>query len=62
VALDSLVETAPGSYEAYNALVRDTLLAGGPPPVDPADSLVVLLVIEAARQSARTGQVVRLDT
>lgn len=60
LALDSLVETAPGSYEAYYALVRDALISGGPPPVDPADSLKALRVIEAARESARTGQVIDL--
>lgn len=53
VAVDGLVETLPGSYESYYALVRDALLTGGPPPVDPADSLAVLAIIEAARASAR---------
>ncbi len=61
VALDGQVETVPGSYETYYALVRDALIAGGPPPVDPADSLAALRVIEAARESARSGQAVRLQ-
>ena len=62
VALDGQVESVPGSYETYYALLRDALIAGGPPPVDPAESLMVIEAIEAAQQSARTGQVVRLDT
>ncbi|HEX9068134.1 MAG TPA: Gfo/Idh/MocA family oxidoreductase [Ktedonobacterales bacterium] len=56
----SLVETLPGSYESYYAGVRDALLSGGPPLVDPADSIATLRVIEAAQQSARTGAVVKL--
>jgi predicted dehydrogenase len=61
LALDGQVETVPGSYETYYALVRDALIAGGPAPVDPADSLAALRVIEAARESARSGQVVRFQ-
>jgi scyllo-inositol 2-dehydrogenase (NADP+) len=57
---DGLVETLPGSYETYYALLRDALVAGGQPPVDPADSLAALRVIEAARESARTGTTIRL--
>ncbi len=61
VTYDGQVETLPGAYETYYALVRDALRAGGPPPVDPAGALAALRVIEAARESARTGQVVRLS-
>ena len=60
LAVDGVVETLPGSYESYYTLLRDALIAGGPPPVDPADSLAVLRIIEAARESARTSQVVPL--
>jgi predicted dehydrogenase len=60
LAVDGVVETLPGSYETFYALLRDALIAGGPPPVDPADSLAVLRIIEAARESARTGQTVSL--
>jgi predicted dehydrogenase len=55
-----LVETLPGSYQTFYALVRDALQSGTPPPVDPADSLAVLAIIEAAGESARTGVVVPL--
>ena len=61
VTYDGQVETLPGAYETYYVLVRDALRAGGPPPVDPAGALAALRVIEAARESARTGQVVRLS-
>ena len=57
---DGPVETLPGSYEHYYALVRDALISGGPPPVNPADALASLRVIEAAQQSAKDGRVVEL--
>ena len=62
LAVDGVVETLTGSYETYYALVRDALIAGGPPPVDPADSLAVLRIIEAARESARSGRVIALTS
>jgi len=62
VALDGAVETLPGRYEAYYAAVRDALLTGSPPPVDPADALLALQVIEAARDSARTRTVIPFAT
>jgi scyllo-inositol 2-dehydrogenase (NADP+) len=58
VHIDGSLETLPGAYERYYALLRDALLMGGPPPVDPADALASLRVIEAAQHSARTGTVV----
>jgi scyllo-inositol 2-dehydrogenase (NADP+) len=61
LALDGQVETVLGSYETFYALLRDALIAGGPPPVDPAESLMALEVIEAAQQSGRSGRVVRLE-
>src|SRR5579871_5040799 len=59
LAIESVVETLPGSYETYYALLRDALLSGVHPPVDPAESLTALRVIEAARESARTGTTIR---
>lgn len=55
-----VVENVPGSYETFYALLRDALRSGGPPPVDPADSVACLRVIESARESARTGTTVPL--
>jgi scyllo-inositol 2-dehydrogenase (NADP+) len=54
------VENVPGSYETFYALLRDALLSGGAPPVDPADAVRTLQVIEAARESARAHQTVEL--
>lgn len=58
---EAVVENMPGSYETYYALLRDALRTGSPPPVDPTDSLAVLRVIEAARQSGHTGTTVPLS-
>jgi predicted dehydrogenase len=54
------VETEPGAYEAFYAGLVSALREEGPPPVDPQDSIRGLEVLEAARTSARDGQVVRL--
>jgi predicted dehydrogenase len=54
------IPTLPGTYEEFYAGVRDALVDGAPLPVDPASSVHVLEVIEAARRSARTGEPVRL--
>jgi scyllo-inositol 2-dehydrogenase (NADP+) len=58
IHIDGPVEMLPGAYERYYALLRDALISGGPPPVDPADAVATLRVIEAARQSAWDGAVV----
>jgi predicted dehydrogenase len=58
---ESRVESALGSYETYYALLRDAIRNGGPIPVDAADALATLRIIEAARESARTGSVVTLS-
>jgi len=55
------VEMLPGAYEQYYALLRDALVTGGPPPVDPKDAVVVLRIIEAAQQSGRSGTVVGFE-
>ncbi len=57
---ESRIETLPGSYETFYSVLRDALLSGDHPPVDPAESLAALRVIEAARESARTGTTIRL--
>jgi scyllo-inositol 2-dehydrogenase (NADP+) len=59
LSFEGLVETVPGSYETFYALLLAALRSGAPPPVDPADSLAVLKIIEAARESARSGAVIR---
>lgn len=50
----------PGAWPAFYAGVRDAIRDGAPPPVPAADAIAVLDVLEAARESARTGTVVAL--
>lgn len=60
VHVDGSVETLPGAYEHFYALLRDALIMGGLPPVDPAEAVATLRIIEAAKQSAEKGMVVEL--
>jgi predicted dehydrogenase len=46
-----------GAYQEFYARVRDWLDADGPVPVDPADSLAGLRILEAARRSAASHTV-----
>jgi predicted dehydrogenase len=46
-----------GAYPEFYVRVRDWLAGDGPVPVDPADSLAGLRVLEAARRSAATHTV-----
>jgi predicted dehydrogenase len=55
------VETEPGAYERFYSEVVGSLTTGAPPPVDPADSLAGLEVLEAARESAAAGTIVELS-
>jgi predicted dehydrogenase len=50
-----------GDYRRFYASVRDALLGRGPMPVDPADAVEVLRIMEAARSSAERGCVVTLE-
>ncbi|WP_328395222.1 Gfo/Idh/MocA family oxidoreductase [Nocardia sp. NBC_00416] len=52
--------TLPGEYLAFYAATAAAILDGAPPPVDPADAVPTLRVLEAARESAASGVVVRL--
>ena len=54
----SAVPTEPGAYQRYYAAVADALRTGTPPPVDPADAVTVLRVIEAARLAHHERRVV----
>lgn len=48
----------PGGYEHFYADVADWLNGDGEAPVDPADSLTVMRVIESARASSKRREVV----
>ncbi|MEA2425725.1 MAG: scyllo-inositol 2-dehydrogenase, partial [Thermoleophilaceae bacterium] len=45
------VALEPGRYEDYYAQVRDWALGDAPPPVDPADGVAVLEILERARNA-----------
>jgi len=50
------IPTQAGQYRRFYELLRDAIRDGGPPPVDPAGSLQVLRVLEAAERAAATGE------
>lgn len=50
----------PGDWPRFYLLLRDALLGGGPPPVDPRDAVLTLGILEAARRSSRERSVVEL--
>lgn len=57
---ERVVESRRGDYPAYYAGVAEALRTGGPPPVDPADSIDGLRVIEAGLRSAAELEVVEM--
>ena len=61
-AADGRRETVPserGDWLAFYGRVADAILNGAPPPVDPADAVTGLRIIEAARRSLQEGHAVR---
>ena len=54
------VSSEPGAYPDFYTGVVDMLRHGAPPPVDPADAVTTLTVLEAARRSATERRVVTL--
>lgn len=57
---EEAVPLLPGQYQSFYAGLVAALDGKQPLPIDPADSLVVLEIIEAARRSAEEGQVLAL--
>lgn len=55
------VPTERGAYERYYAGVAAAIRNGAPPPVDPADAVAAIAVIEAANISALERRVVALN-
>ncbi len=51
------VPTVPGAYQAFYASLAASLRGEGPPPVDPADAIAALEILEAARRAAEGGRV-----
>ena len=58
---DRRIETEPGAYERFYRGLAEAMRSGGPPPVDPRDSVRCLRIIEAAFESARSGSVVPFE-
>jgi len=54
------VPTERGDYPAFYAGIAAALRDGTPPPVDPADAVAALAIIEAARLSAAEVKIVRI--
>jgi predicted dehydrogenase len=52
------IETEPGAYQRYYEAIAASLLRGLPVPVPAAESVRVIEILEAARESSRTGTVV----
>ena len=50
----------PGQWGTYYRGIADALTGGGPVPVSGDDAVAVLRVLDAALESARSGQVVAL--
>lgn len=53
------IRTEKGDYTRFYALAVEWLAGRAPPPVDPADAIAVLDLIEAAQRSAAEATVVR---
>jgi predicted dehydrogenase len=56
------VPSEPGDWPAFYAGLERALRIGGPPPVDPADAVAGLEVLDAARRSAASGAVIDLPS
>jgi predicted dehydrogenase len=50
------VPSEPGAWPEFYAALASALASGGPPPVDPADAIAVLEVLETARGIAATDR------
>jgi predicted dehydrogenase len=56
-----VVPTLPGAWPEFYRGVSACIRGQGPPPVEPASVLAAMRVLDAARASASSGQVVRLS-
>ncbi len=54
------IRSEPGSWPAFYVLLEAALRTGGPPPVDPADAVAALRVLEAARRASESRVTVAL--
>ena len=54
------IRSERGRWQAFYELLAEALRTGGPPPVDPADAVAALRVLEAARRAASARATVAL--
>lgn len=59
--IDQKMVSEKGSYELFYQKVAEAIREGTPAPVDPADALNTMRVIEAARASAKRGATVAMS-
>jgi scyllo-inositol 2-dehydrogenase (NADP+) len=55
------VPTERGDWSLFYKGVADAIVDGAPPPVDPAEALAGLSIIECVRRSARDGRLLRFS-
>jgi predicted dehydrogenase len=60
-ATSAPIATERGRWDTFYPAFADAVRGVGPVPVDPADSLRAMVVLDAARQSARAGEAIRLN-
>ena len=56
------LEPVPGDWPAYYRGIEQALRTGGPPPVTADDGVTVLEILDAARRSAASGNVVEVPS
>ncbi|WP_294390163.1 oxidoreductase [uncultured Sphingomonas sp.] len=55
------IRTERGDWRLFYSGVAETIRGGFPPPVDPADALVGMALLDCARRSAREGRLLRYN-
>lgn len=59
--VSSTVPSLPGCYEQFYIKVAEAIRNGTPPPVDPADALRTIKIIEAAKRSSQKKEIVEYE-
>jgi scyllo-inositol 2-dehydrogenase (NADP+) len=58
----SSVPTEAGDWRIFYERVADAIIDGAPPPVEPAEALASLSILECVRRSARDGRLLRFTS
>ena len=59
--VSTYVPTERGDWRTFYRQVADAVIDGAPPPVDPADALGGLTILDCVRRSAREGRLLRFS-